>query len=210
MSAMLWTVGAWCCGVDVPSPSDPLSASCQRWHDNLCDQMGCSINGNTTKWMVYKGKSHWNGWWNRVPLFEETPIYEVVWSVRNEESGPLTLRFGFAFFAAFPEILRAPRTSTGQGMSTVFPMGMVTMSSPHLQTSRENSSLLSNKPRLTWQWILKKIQKYTKVIYAMAVTCTLNILATSAKVPVWWSPKIHFHWAKAAALVQSSLLPGKK
>ena len=29
--------------------------------------MGGSVNGGTPKWMVYNGKSHWNGWWLGVP-----------------------------------------------------------------------------------------------------------------------------------------------
>ena len=35
------------------------------------DNMGCSIvMGGTPKWMVCKGKSHENGWWLGVPLYQ--------------------------------------------------------------------------------------------------------------------------------------------
>ena len=36
--------------------------------------MGGSWLAGTLKWLVYKGKSHSNGWWLGVPLFQETSI----------------------------------------------------------------------------------------------------------------------------------------
>ena len=41
---------------------------------------GVSINGGTPKWMVYKGKSHQNGWFRNLgePPFQETSIYMFI------------------------------------------------------------------------------------------------------------------------------------
>ena len=36
---------------------------------------GVSVNGGSPKWLVYKGKSHWNGWF-RVPSFQETSKWD--------------------------------------------------------------------------------------------------------------------------------------
>ena len=48
--------------------NDGGDAECQ----DAC--MEVSINGGTPKWLVYNGKSHENGWWLRLPLFQETSI----------------------------------------------------------------------------------------------------------------------------------------
>lgn len=177
---MLWSVGAWCCGVDVPSPSNPLSVSCQRCITTL--------------------KVAWRRW--------KKPVrYEVFWNVRNEESGHLKLRFGVAL-----DLYRIRYLTVSLQF---FRWVWLRCQAPYLQTSRENSSLLSNKPRLTWQWILKVryLQNPTKWFCAMAVRCSSNILFGN----IWHIcegahliPKNPPSWAKAAALVQSSLLPGKK
>ena len=50
----------WCCGY--------ISRLCNG--ENLLGfpYMEVSTNGGTPKWMVYKGKSHWYGWWRGTPM----------------------------------------------------------------------------------------------------------------------------------------------
>ena len=133
---MLWSVGAWCCGVDVPSPSNPLSVSCQR-----C----ITLKVARRRW-------------------KKLVRYEVFWNVRNEESGHLIQdKVSLQFFRWL----------------------WLRCQAPYLQTSRENSSLLSSKPRLTWQWIFVPWQ-FDAVRISYWAT-----FGTSAKEPIW-SPKIHF------------------
>ena len=38
----------------------------------FCFSMGVSINGGTPKWMVYKGSSHWNGWFRGTQIYGNT------------------------------------------------------------------------------------------------------------------------------------------
>ena len=44
----------------------------------LFDIWGFPKMGVPQKWMVYKGKSHTNGWWLGVPLFVETTIWPYI------------------------------------------------------------------------------------------------------------------------------------
>ena len=47
-----------------------LLAPHKDWGNETCQKpsMGVSVNGGTTKWVVYKVESYWNGWFRGTPI----------------------------------------------------------------------------------------------------------------------------------------------
>ena len=153
---MLWSVGAWCCGVDVPSPSNPLSVSCQR-----CITL----------------KVAWRRW-------KKLVRYEVFWNVRNEESGHLiqdkvSLQFfsdGYGYDVRRPICKQAGRTAHCCPVSPGWPGSESLCHGSSMQFEYPIGQHLAHLRRSPFD-----PQKSTSKLGSLA-----------------------------AALVQSSLLPGKK